>query len=491
MKKNMVKKFTLALSTFLFFTLHTMEVEEEKKEEHASKAPLTLPLLFKALLRPDLVKEPPSQEEVEKLSDTVSQLLDVSVKKAIKTEALETVPLLIDLGADPKIALHSVFKMLVRDESYKDYSEEEDPNKIKSFIPKENFDTLIQDLINSGIGIDKKDKNTNKLVLIYAVEHDLKDLAELLLKNGVNIHEDALGQAICKKNIEMAKLLLEYNATIEKKHFSLDFKKADGKFFQLLIDKADPSVLQKINPYCLIKHAALAGKLDMVKKILKKTVYVGRILSRSRFKVEELTLLHYAAAHNLADFAALLLQYNASSIAVELNDTRKISPIDIAQIREHVVSTVLELCDSKSFIEFRKNIEFKKNPVKFIEDQKDAKKPTPPQLLLLWSIILDREDIFDALLQIPKEAEEVTFEEKMDIEDSLDLANAKDAHGMTALMYAALLGNENMCRKLVHAGAKINLQNEWGKTAIQLAADAGYWNIASLLLMKLKGKNLF
>ncbi|HBR70984.1 TPA: hypothetical protein DD799_04620 [Candidatus Dependentiae bacterium] len=150
----------------------------------------------------------------------------------------------------------------------------------------------------------------------------------------------------------------------------------------------------------------------------------------------------------------------------------------------HHAVTLLEACGLKGFEEFRED------PLAFIEDQKNAARPVPPQLMLFWSIILNREETFDLLLNISLKTEDYA-DDKMEVEEPCDIANTIDKHHMTALMYAALFGNERMCAKLVHAGAKINLKNERGQEAIELAAGSGYWNTSSYLLMQLKGKNIF
>lgn len=63
--------------------------------------------------------------------------------------------------------------------------------------------------------------------------------------------------------------------------------------------------------------------------------------------------------------------------------------------------------------------------------------------------------------------------------------DVSDRQGTTALMYAANLGYTEIVRSLVEAGANINLpRKRYGLTALMLAASANHFDIVRLLISK-------
>ena len=52
--------------------------------------------------------------------------------------------------------------------------------------------------------------------------------------------------------------------------------------------------------------------------------------------------------------------------------------------------------------------------------------------------------------------------------------NAQNAQGMTALIFAALMGHDAIVAQLIAAGANVNAQDEYGKTALDYAKERGY-----------------
>ena len=94
---------------------------------------------------------------------------------------------------------------------------------------------------------------------------------------------------------------------------------------------------------------------------------------------------------------------------------------------------------------------------------------TSLEQLLLWSIALNYYDVFEKLL-----TQGIS-------------PNTCDEYRFTALMYASMLNRKDMVKALViHPKININARNKYGKNAMQLAADRGYWNIATWLLMAQK-----
>lgn len=60
--------------------------------------------------------------------------------------------------------------------------------------------------------------------------------------------------------------------------------------------------------------------------------------------------------------------------------------------------------------------------------------------------------------------------------------NARDREGMTPLMHAALLGNQDLVDLLLSKGAKVNLADNFGVTALMQAAWAGHSQIVQALI---------
>jgi hypothetical protein len=59
--------------------------------------------------------------------------------------------------------------------------------------------------------------------------------------------------------------------------------------------------------------------------------------------------------------------------------------------------------------------------------------------------------------------------------------NARYQHGLTATMWAAGQGYAETVQLLVESGADVKLQDDRGKTAADMARDAGQMNIVSIL----------
>lgn len=60
--------------------------------------------------------------------------------------------------------------------------------------------------------------------------------------------------------------------------------------------------------------------------------------------------------------------------------------------------------------------------------------------------------------------------------------NARDRHGQTALMLAALRGSREMVETLVEGGADLNLTAKYNLSALMLAVTAGHVGVARLLV---------
>ena len=117
---------------------------------------------------------------------------------------------------------------LKNEESKKDSSEEKLLNKLISILNKKDIDQYFSQLQNNEKYfpniINKKEQNTGNTLLIYAVENNLKSIAESLLVKGAdpniqNISGDtALHLAYKNNNSFMVNLLIEYNADQTKKN---------------------------------------------------------------------------------------------------------------------------------------------------------------------------------------------------------------------------------------------------------------------------------
>jgi hypothetical protein len=60
--------------------------------------------------------------------------------------------------------------------------------------------------------------------------------------------------------------------------------------------------------------------------------------------------------------------------------------------------------------------------------------------------------------------------------------DSKDEYGLTALMYAATYGHNNIVVELLKNGANPNLKNKFGATALMLASGSGYADVVTILL---------
>ena len=63
--------------------------------------------------------------------------------------------------------------------------------------------------------------------------------------------------------------------------------------------------------------------------------------------------------------------------------------------------------------------------------------------------------------------------------------NEKDFNGMTALMHASILGNENLVQLLLNKNADINIEDNNGMTALMYASKNNHITIINLLFDKL------
>jgi len=122
------------------------------------------------------------------------------------------------------------------------------------------------------------------------------------------------------------------------------------------------------------------------------------------------------------------------------------------------IAALLELCSLRGFKEFRADsCEALRFPMNIHLNQ-----------FLLWAVILDRPLIVWFLLR------------------SGASVNSLDRHGMTALMYASMLGSSRMVASLVHKGAKIMLENDQGENALILSSRYGYSDICARLFLRVK-----
>jgi ankyrin repeat protein len=63
--------------------------------------------------------------------------------------------------------------------------------------------------------------------------------------------------------------------------------------------------------------------------------------------------------------------------------------------------------------------------------------------------------------------------------------NEKDIKGMTALMHASILGNENLVQLLLNKNADINIEDNNGMTALMYATKNNHIKIINLLFDKI------
>jgi len=313
--------------------------------------------------------------------------------------------------------------------------------------------------------------NTGESMLVGTILHKKFDVLEFLVANGANINMANHGgmtplmQAVmvCANKPKPALRFIEKFLTFKPK---LDFEqmgKGDGGF----------SALHLAARYGVVDAAKLL--LDAGAAIDIKSLATGG------------TPLHTAASANQIDMAKYLIKRKAN---IEIVDKLGSTPLLTAAVRidpdmvevlaeagaaVNVKSTVNPLVTPMVFAAGNPNpLEHKKSVsiIKCLLDHKgdinfpSANGTTPLMAAAQKSDVSDGYD--RAALLIGRGAK-------------LDMANDK---GETALMLAAGAGNEKLVKLLVDKGADVNKKNGAGETVVNYASRAGGKNTASLLEAK-------
>lgn len=124
-------------------------------------------------------------------------------------------------------------------------------------------------------------------------------------------------------------------------------------------------------------------------------------------------------------------------------------------------------------------VNFRESPLTFIEQNRIGSfNYTHPNQLVLWAVALHQPDALKLLLENHPEAANAAYV-------------TEETGIITALMFAAMAGFEDIVAQLIYAGAEIKVLNKDGNDAMKLAADRGHFTLATNLLMYQKHCNFF
>jgi ankyrin repeat protein len=366
---------------------------------------------------------------------------------------------------------------------------------------KNNHTSVIELLLEYGANIHAKKRwkhhfnfTYNDAPLLESVENGHKEATLILLEKGANPSAQKTSQggsaltiSINSEFPEIAIILLKSGATDE---YGYALKAAAGKNFyavvEMLLTQSQTTFSGRSDALCnasekgyykicelLLKHgastyqggswaflaAATQNYLDIVKLFIAYNVNV---------EADENKALDWSQTHDLFSMFFLLIRNGANlrDISTPYSHLKNVSDKKPSLFKRFIFdsckSIAMKALSSQCLVQ--KFYDFRFDPGKVISEGL-----IEPHQLLIWSIILNFQEAFNQLLE------------------NHECFNARDNYGMTALMYAAISGNEYMCNKLIDLGAFINLQNQEGRTAMQLANDEGFWNLASHLILRCKG----
>ena len=333
---------------------------------------------------------------------------------------------------------------------------------------------------------------------LESLTHDDFPRAESLLKDGADINMEVvyygspLLWAVLQNDMGKVRFLVSHGADVNKEwvdSFPLMFavRASNLEMVRFLIENgANLKIASGVYKHVPLVEATLFGKIDIFNYLIEQNVDVNIRNDGGS------TALHWATEHYIEMVHRLVSRgaqvnlqnndgYTALSKAVMRNNG------EIVKFLLHCGAdttlktfdkTALEWClgskdPNYEIAKYLENFElFKNDPWFFMENQAlpfNELSYTSLEQLLLWSIALNYYDVFEKLL-----TQGIS-------------PNTCDEYRFTALMYASMLNRKDMVKALViHPKININARNKYGKNAMQLAADRGYWNIATWLLMAQK-----
>jgi ankyrin repeat protein len=206
-----------------------------------------------------------------------------------------------------------------------------------------------------------------------------------------------------------------------------------------------------------LMEAAFKGHLSVVLYLIEHGAEVNATTNSGS------TALMEAAEKGCLSVVSYLIEHRAE---VDAKNIDGLTALMWATRNGHKeIAALLELCNQPGFEELRGAGQ--EEMANFFELPFNELK-APKQLIFLWSIILNKHEVFARLL-----SQGIS-------------TNTRDKHGMTALMYAVIAGNKSMVQILVNNDAQIHRENEWGQNAIQVAANSGQHSIATGFILRQK-----
>lgn len=305
-----------------------------------------------------------------------------------------------------------------------------------------------------GIDANRGDLMSGRSPLILAAERDNTSIVELLLRNGADpLVKDRQGggkamlRAADYGCISVMEMMLEHGV-------DLRCRDADGR--------------------TLLHGASSHGKLDVVRFLRE------RDLDPNACDKNNFTPLHEASCEGHVEVAKALLDMGANKT---LRDRFLRTPFTCAWQYGHVkIMKLLESDDDEDSGDFQGSIPdeeklpiwslTKSGLVDLVKKACTARnagitetEPRTGNTALHWAVLSKQDEILRVLLESGKLS-----------------VNSLNAHHRTPLHYAAIQGNMNAVSELLKHKPKLNLQDEWGTTALYLAQSNHQMPVAIALI---------
>ncbi len=384
---------------------------------------------------------------------------------------------------------------------------------------KRNDSDKIIGMIYDGFDVDHSDFGHTP-PLIYALEHEAHQIAQVLLVHGANVnilHKDscsALHYAIKLQNYEMALLLVRYGA--DQKLETADNETAlsiaqnlnDTTMIEILNDTST-MLDQNMN----IFHAVIEGNLAQVSEsvqspqdLLIKTLEKQTLLHLS-VKSGNIKLINYLLNKNVD--VECKDQFGNTAFTLSCITHDRIDILELLNERHHLLdhknakgSAPLMLClqfghvkSAKFLIENGANIHIYdaiQTPLTLVHNAIDTYPNLRKEYQELESLLLIKGANVDMstnklkwtpLIQCVTRAQNTFVKNHINLLVNLGAhINYQDTNGRSALMLAGSMGKYAPVQQLMENYANVNLKDNFGWSALMLAVYYNHENIVLLLL---------
>lgn len=340
--------------------------------------------------------------------------------------------------------------------------------------------SLLASLLHEFLILDKDQ------VLTWAAQHGRLPLARLLLKEGANVRawekyeRTALYLAVAKRDVEMARLLLEHGALIDDdrgEYRQTALHVAVGKdsvpVTRLLLDHgADVNAIAS-NGFTPLHYAALDGGEAVAELLIER----GCDFTVKRLK-DWATPLHYAAYHGNEGVTTLLLRCGAD---VHQEDLRRQTVLHYATSSACQESVVRMLLEKGAEIAPRDW----KGMTPFLLAASRGSVSVVELLLERGASFADRDEMGRTALHLAAEcrAEYGGQASLIDLLLRVGLeVDSRDSFGGTPLQYAAGEFADHRMAELLKNGADVDARADDGRTALHQATRRAWLEIIPPML---------